>query len=454
MTSGPGSWVGVRVRRLVIACALVAPVVARAQVTRAADEAFVRWASRAARPLDGLSLPDTPDDIKALRATIAGARIVGIGESQHSMHEFLEVRTALVRLLVTRLGFAALSLETGLPEARRVDAWITGRTADDPDFARDLHYGFGRDAETIAMLRWLREYNAGVPEPRRVRFYGVDIAANGGGSLLPALQPAWEFLDRVDAAFAATHRARVEPIARRIASEGWFDVRKRYDSLGAARRDSLRRGVEELVARFGSRRREYERRSSPDEAAWAERLATVARQTESYLRGGLMTPRDVRDAAMAANATWVMQRERSRGPIIVLAHNLHVDARRGTGPYYTERFKVLGYTGAPAPIDRMGRILRTQLGRGYANIATAFAENGGDARSAALQPASLDGLLSRVGPSAFFLDVRNAPRTGAPAWLDGRRTMRAQESYVDVVPRGSYDALVYVRSVRESDKRP
>jgi erythromycin esterase len=180
-----------------------------------------------------------------------------------------------------------------------------------------------------------------IPPERRVRFYGLDLPRDGGGNLLPALEPVWAYLQQVDSAFATVHRSRIDGIARELAVAGWWDVDARYESLGQARRDTLRRGIDELSERFAAHRQQYLRRSTPEQFAWAERLVEVARQTESMLRAGKSSPQDLRDVAMAANARWVMERERARGRVVLLAHNLHVQAAPLEGPFFAARRRAL-----------------------------------------------------------------------------------------------------------------
>ena len=431
----------------------LAPWLAHAQSNeRTADSAVVRWASGAALAVDSSGMSGTQANVEALRRVIRDARIVGIGESQHSMHELLVARYAVVRLLVSQLGFTGVAMETGLPEARRIDAWIVGESAAEPMFASDLAYGFGRDAETVDLLRWLREYNASVPLARRVRFYGVDLPHNGGGSVLPALEPVWDFLAKVDSPFVDEHRPPLERVVRRLASAGWWDVLARFDSLGPGGRDSLRDGIDALIDRLATHRTEYARRTSPDSVAWAERLALVARQTESILRDGKLSPRNPRDTSMAANAGWVMERERPRGSIVLLSHNTHVDAQRETGPFATDRLKELGYTGPPEPVTTMGSVLKARLGSDYVSIGTTFRVNTAQAVPHVSDSTSLDAMLGRVGLPVFFLDLRNAPRSSATAWLDGPHLMRVSDTYITVVPRRSFDAIIYVDRIRPSVK--
>lgn len=417
-----------------------------------ADTAFVRWVNEVALRLDSAAVIDSKANVEALRRVVLGARIVGIGESQHNMHELLTARYSVARLLVSHFGFTGVAMESGLPEARRIDDWITTDSTKEPVFSNDLAYGFGRDAETVNFLRWLREFNSMIPAARRAHFYGVDLPRNGGGDIAAALQPVWDFLAKVDPPFGQEQRSRVEPLARRLTSAGWWDVGARFDSLGSVARDSLRDGIAAVIDRLTKHRAEYARLSTRDAVEWAERLALVASQTESSLREGKLTPTNPRDTSMAANATWAMERERPRGPIVLLAHNTHVDAEPSTGQFATDRLRELGYTGPPRPITSMGSVLRARLGSGYVTVGTAFRMNTAQAIPHVSDSTSIDGVLARVGIPAFLLDVRGAPRSAETAWLDRPHPMRTTNTYVTVVPRRSFDALIYIDRIRPSEK--
>jgi erythromycin esterase len=447
------------VRIPLVGLLILASTVGQAQARREApDAAFVRWVAGVARPLDNGAMSETRENRDALERIVRGAQIVGVGESQHSMQELLSARYSLVRLLVSQLGFTAVAMETGLPEGRRIDAWVIGDSATEPRFANDVSYGFGRDVETIRLLRWLREYNAGVPHERRVHFYGVDLPRGGGGSLLPALEPVWAYLQKVDPAFTATNREQLQSIAQRVAGDGFFAAIPRYDSLGVGARDSLREGIVQLQRRLATHRPDYLQRASSDELTWAERLASVARQTESFLRAttskSFSSSTNARDSAMASNALWVMERERSRGRVVLLAHNVHVGAQRPKGPFVAARAKALGDDGLVGTVDCTGFILRDRLGRGYANLGTAFSVGVIDSTEHTAESTSVDGILARVGPASFLLDLRNAPRAGPATWLDGERLMRIYDDYLEVVPRLSFDAILFVDRIHAATKAP
>ncbi len=417
-----------------------------AQSDSSGRAAFAEWAARTA-----LRFPagDGADVESALGPWIAGltadARVVGIGEGAHDVHEFLALRALATRSLVERGRVSALVMESGLAESRRIDAWIVGRDSTPPDFEHNLSYGFGQAEEIVHLLRWLQSYNAGQPASRRVHFYGADLPADGGGSLVPALAPVWSYLDSVDAGYARDVRSRITSIASALDTKG-YDIVGRYEQLPQATRESLHRALDDLHARFVAHERDYVSRSSADAFAWAARFVEVARQTEANVRLGWNHPSNPRDSAMAANVAWVESRERPRGLVVAWAHNLHVARAPITGPLFAGR-------GGP-PVASMGEYLGRTFGSRYVAIGTSFRTGGPDTARTA-DPSSVEGALSAVGSPRLAVAIVRSPATGAVGrWLDRPRLMHAETGYVVVRLRPALDALIYVDSVRTADHVP
>jgi erythromycin esterase len=407
----------------------------------AGAEAFAVWARSAATPLAPLDARDdlkSPAELSRLTGLTRATRVLALGESVHGTHELTAQRARLTEELIARGRVSAVVMETGLAEARAIDAWLGHETDVAPDFDRSLSYGFGKNRETVDALRWIREHNARVGPARRVRFYGMDQPANGGGSLLPALEPVWSFLDAADPRAAADSRAVLKPIAETIASESYGIVGK-YATLGTARRDTLRAHLDSLVARLRANERAYVARTSRDRYAWALRLAQVAAQTEANVRIGWNDASNPRDVGMADNVRWVVEREAGRGLVVVWAHDLHVGRVPITGPLFASR-------GGAAAVASMGQLLARSLGPAYLPVGSAFRRRAAD--SAAVDSTTVDAALARVGKPRFLLDLSRGPHTGPAArWVGEARLKRAEDGYVVTTMARAFDAIVYVDSI-------
>src|SRR5687768_16268694 len=109
----------------------IARAVAQAESVAADRDAFVAWATRAAQPLAPLDGPDAAGGVPALSSLSTfnrGTRVIALGESVHDAHEFIVLRTRLTEQLIRRGRVAAVVMETGLAEARAIDAWISHET--------------------------------------------------------------------------------------------------------------------------------------------------------------------------------------------------------------------------------------------------------------------------------------------------------------------------------------
>lgn len=60
----------------------------------------------------------------------------------------------------------------------------------------------------------------------------------------------------------------------------------------------------------------------------------------------------------------------------------------------------------------------------------------------------IDSVLGEVGPDAFLLDLRTAPREGPlHEWLHADQVMRGQGGMATLAPAKAFDALAFVREV-------
>ena len=99
------------------------------------------------------------------------------------------------------------------------------------------------------------------------------------------------------------------------------------------------------------------------------------------------------------------------------------------------------------PATSMGEYLRLVLGDGMVVIGTSF--GGGEASSnrsfARADPASVDGLLGRIGMPLVVLGLRSPPmRQDVRDQLRSYRRVRQDDRYGELDVTAGFDALVYV----------
>ena len=382
------------------------------------DAAFVAWARDRIVPLDAAG-----QAFRTLDGAVAGARLIGVGESVHETQTFLTFRLQLLQDLVRRHRVTALVLESGLPEAMAVDDYVRGRTAS-VDFDAALPAGFGSLAEIRRTMEWLREWNLGPGRGRPVSVYGADLPARSG-SMVPALDRLLE-LTAGDPGVKALVEA-VRPTAVQASGAWWRQAAEKYGALPAETKAALTANVNRLV--------EHVNRLSVNDADrldWARRLALLVQQNEATLRLGMFAPTAPRDQAMAENTFWVLGRLAADERAVYWAHNAHV-----------QRAPVQGPTLPPGRFPGAGMRFSEALGNKYLAIATAY---GGSSRDKGTAPedGSVDAALEKVAAGSFLLSLHTGEVPAAVAsWLSKERPMRFQVEYLRLPLGGAFDAVAY-----------
>lgn len=438
--------------------------------TQEVSEAFLTWARGNAIPITTIQPGHGFEDLQPLKELVGNARIVGLGESLHGVHEFFEVRHRLFEFLVEEMGFTAFAGETGLVEAVRVNDYVLGR-ADEPEQMSDWFNGGFRDWEEVkTLVRWMRRYNQNPNHSRKLHFYGIDVNT-WYTSPLAALEGAWTYLDEVDSRYAAESRQVLLPLVEPFLEQGEglrasVAGRQRedmYTRLSMEGRAAYTAAVADLVARFETRELDYLSRSSEEAYQWAYRHAIVARQLDQQFRalapagvpqdgrGQIASVRPAlaryarlrpaearyaRERAMVDNLLWALEREDPEGRIVMWNHNAHL--RKFPHP--------LGH-------ESMGQFLDSRIGGNYVNIGFTYyqGDQSGWASyqsevSRPAKPKSLDGELARMGLPMFILNLRAAPKDGPVyEWLN--RVWEHRESipqYFSVNPLQAFDALFFI----------
>lgn len=427
-------------RRAALAMALSLTVPAAA----ADDSAFVDWARAHAVALPACDLSQ-PGALDAMGRVVGAARVVALGEPVHGAHEPLAFRNCLFRYLVERQGFTAIALETGLNESRALSDYVAGGEGNARDVARrGFTWGFGRYPENIALLDWIRDYNLDPAHKRKIRLYGIDMsggdASGAWKNARATLDDSLGFFQRAAPARSRTVRLRVQPLADRFTVPA-------YAAMTARDRAQLRSAIGELIGFYDQNRAALIKASSQIDYDWARQNAIAARQLETLFAVSRLpsespdlSPGDyradaARDAAMAANVRWAIDREGDAGRILLFAHNGHVMNARTRGGIWSV------YDRAPAA---MGEHLRRVLGKTLVIIATSGAS--GNASDLARSPAqtSLDAALAKVTPGQFLLDFRRAGQnTPAARWLGQTHSLRVNSDTENlIVPAAALDAIV------------
>lgn len=267
--------------------------------------------------------PDAPlEDLAPLLASLADARVIGLGEATHGTREFVQLNHRIIRGLVERQGLRLVTLEANLPETLAVNEYVVDGRSNPAEALAATEFWIHTTESMVALLEWLRQFNDGRPYDDRVRFHGVD------------------------AQFTHEAVARLEQFLETVAP----DLRTALsDDLAATDDDGERtdqhasnhdpaatdRLLDRLGESFDSREEEWTTATNKREVRLARRCLHVVEQVRErrQIRESSSDPEAmaVRDEAMAENLAWLLEHV-GTDRAVVLAHDAHVCRTNNRGP--------------------------------------------------------------------------------------------------------------------------
>ncbi|MDP6345526.1 MAG: erythromycin esterase family protein [Alphaproteobacteria bacterium] len=400
------------------------------------EDAFVTWAGNNAVALSIPRHDDDYADMAFLGDVVGDKKVVAFGESAHYLHEWNRWRARLFKYLALEHGFSTFVLECGLVEGRRVHDYVAGADYDWDDVAVAINNVWGVWAELNDLIRWMRDWNRNPARTRDLRFYAMDGSGNWSHGR-HAYRAVHEFATQVDQGLAdhiaTTFKQAVEEVTL-----------ERRTSISPAKFRDLIAEAALVVSRMEQARIAYTDASSPDDYDWGLRCAQILRdiflalaQTEADFDIGVRQLWNVRDVSMAQSLNWIRQREGAENPMVVGAHNTHlqlypVRTQRATsfGSYYAGRFgrEDILFIGAASDRSLKGEVPR---------------------------PDSNQAAYAKVGLDCFFLDLREAPVGPVRDWLSVERPDRANLRYQPVCAGEAWDCLLFHRTLQTGElERP
>ena len=393
------------------------------------NNAFVTWAKSHAQTINSPEPGTDLADLAAMNDVVGSARIVGVGESIHGIHEFLGLRLRMVQFLVEKMGFTSVALESGLPESKMVYDYVLGGEKPPNLWSDGFTWHMSIFGETRDLVEWMRSYNLNPSHKRKIRFYGMDVAG-GNGTWVPALNRLFAYLDRVEPVYAKDIRERLLPLAEKFARPGFSSAEfvaanNAYSALPLNDRNAIAAYSNELADRLEELRLPYINASSEEEYDWARQIAINLRYASAMLvnyeareRGNALW--NARDLAMAVNVRWMRGRDGQGGGVVVLAHNGHVQTQTSS--------KVAANAAC------LGIFLRATVGDDYRNVGFTFNRGtmwGGEPGEPKPLPEAaadtIDRALARVGPSLYFVNLRLiSPESAARNWLDRKSSSESR----------------------------
>jgi erythromycin esterase-like protein len=346
------------------------------------------------------AVPFTEEGVDRLITMMPEVELLGFGEALHGGEAILQLRNRLFQRLVEQHGFRAIAIESSFPQSRFVNEYVLG--GGEPNFTDWMSNGMGLLDANRELVEWIRRHNATSGD--QVHFHGFDMPLGTLTFASPRI-----VLGRLYD-IVPERRARIESLIGDDAD--WENPAVIGDpSKGVGERPrahELRIEVEELIAELRRRGPEF------GAARCAEALhdARVARNllgahAAMARNAGYAEVLGIRDVIMADNLEHILSRERSRGRILVFAHNGHL--KRGPMRW---RLGDVTHEWWPA-----GAHVARSIGRRYAVIGTGVGmseENGiGAPEAGSLEARFTDTVLvpTATAPAAGIAAL--VPRAGS-----------------------------------------
>ena len=329
------------------------------------------------------------EDMMPLKAMIADARIVSLGEHAHLNGSFYKVKHRMVEFLVSEMDFTVFAIEASFGCASKINEYLLGGDVSPQEALEELVYKVWRTEEILDMLIWMREYNA--THDKKVKFYGFDTRP-----VFRCAKVVYDYLRKINGT-----RNYDDILLEWITLKIDRDDRDKLKSIIGEVKDLISY-LENQCPAAGQDKKEWEFAvlNSRVLLQYALRFSTNDRSKRS----------DIRDKHMADIVKWIIDYEEG-AKTILWAANPHITVMPGSGC--------------------MGAYLRRMYGDEMVVIALM-----GDRRG------SLAELLTTAGLDVSVLDFRSLPEgivseyLNSPFLSDGIKT---------IYPI-SYDAVLFIKS--------
>lgn len=413
-------------------------------------------------PLTGTDPGGPFDGIDAFRHHLGDARVVGLGEATHGTREFFDLKHRVIQYLVTELDCRAVALEANFSEALALDDYVVHGEGDPRDALDAIYFWTWNVESVLALVEWLREFNADRPLDDRVRFYGVDAQYSQG-----AVDALRDFLGAVDPDF-------LDAVSDDLDAAADDGEPPHQDDDCETRIAAAERLVPRLRERLDDHGAAYAAQTDAAAVGMARQHGRVLEQVAGYKRGFLDQSDDEdpdidtiearleqRDRSMADNLEWILGRTVT-DRVAVWAHDSHLNRVHQQS------------RGLDATAPSMGSFLADRHGDDYYAIGFAFGrgafqaltdESGVDDEESDYElgeqtldaplPDTIAATLADVGNDVALTDLRSACNDDRLAeWL-GRPQQHFStgatydpenpEQYVgEYVYGDAFDALCYV----------
>jgi erythromycin esterase len=318
------------------------------------DQLMVQTIAKYATSIEEMQLPD-------------GVRIVGLGEMTHSNAEFQTLRVDVLKVLVEKYGFRTFALEEDFAIGQKINRYIHGDDIDLGGAMYDEMLALNYTEEMAALYKWMRGYNARVPEEDQLNFYGFDIQ-----NTFAQVSYAMRYFNNLDVPINETNVKILSSILARtietrlnnIADSNYIasftaEMMSIYgveqELVWGASYDDVKEPFFALIAEVEQQREALTTATSEEEyEVVIEVLHTIQNRLSTLFSAYPTFSDGWRDSEMQAKINWIVEREKQ--PVLIAGHNTHIASGEGYRP----------------STKWVGKLLAEQYGDAYYSIGTTF----------------------------------------------------------------------------------
>lgn len=296
--------------------------------------ATVEWVRNASFAF-GTDDPDASStDLDPLRPLVGGATLVALGEATHGTREFFRMKHRVLAWLVREMGFSYFGIEANLAEALAVDHYVQTGVGNPTQLLSDLRYWTWNTAEVMAMIEWMRAWNAAGHQPR-VHFTGFDMGFAG-----VAIDSVSAFTSRMDPVAGTTVAQAYQCLnGLRDTPTSYTPDYAKYALLGADQQAACRQNIRSVDSLFARNDATWSSIEGAEKFRVMQRLARTIEQWEQLGSAASDQGVYVRDRLMAENVAWWHDTHAPGTKMVLWAHNGHVSRWTGfMGDHLTRKY--------------------------------------------------------------------------------------------------------------------
>ncbi|MFB6647460.1 erythromycin esterase family protein [Bacillus toyonensis] len=289
--------------------------VGKAQTVAVEDSAqsiqknIVKSIQSQAHPLKTIKPSKPFEDLKPLKKMIGSAQYVGLGENTHGSSEIFTMKFRLVKYLVTEMGFTNFTMEEDWGNGLKLNEYIQTGKGNPREFLKLLY----PTDEIIAMIEWMKDYNADPFNKKKIQFIGLDLKTMDQSVFNKVID------------YVKQHR----PDLRAEVEENYKDLSsftgsiQEYMNLAPEMKAKFKANAEKVAQLLKDEKEQTNKDVGSSEYIWVKATANaIEKFTTMLLSNDYPNVIKLHEQYLADHAMWAQ--ETFGGKTMVWAHNIHM----------------------------------------------------------------------------------------------------------------------------------